>query len=654
MKKDQSEYYVKKIIEYLLDGKVVATKDIADYLNLSLKSARNKIELTEDFLLEKKLGTIEKKPRVGIWLDVNRDKKDEVASFIKGNNLTVANDTKDRTIFVLKAFFKLFPQEAISIRSLLEQLYLSTPTVHKIIKSAQEWLDKFNIKIVNVSGRGYLLAYEENSYRLALKEFICSFNKNESIEDQVKELFYGINIELIKRVIKEVESDWNYLLTDESFYEIYVYCVLAVYRSNIAQPRNISSEDIETLQHYAEYQFAVAIFAKIQRLLYISISDNDTYFLATQIMCSRFINISNSEDSLGAIHKYDEKLVEFVDILIDTIGGILNVDLSNDTRLRDSLIFHLRPTIFRLRSGTPHENAMVDFIKSEYKNVFRATLSAAILFEKYFDIQITEDELAYVALYIQSALERKQENYKAVLVSNMTRGYVELVSSRITKNIPEIDEIKVVGRHDFSPNKCQDAQIIIADHPMNLNDPRLVIITNLLSDEGLLTLRSFMDDMNLTRESLKNTFSPVCHPLFDPELIRLHMHVKSKEELLRKMSLALEKKGYVKKEFSQTVLDREAITSTAIGNHMALPHGAESAVNESHVAIVTLDEPIAWDEDESVDIIFLLAIKLTTHEEIQRMQIFYKEYISLIENEEKVQKIRNTQSNLDLYRYLIR
>ena len=55
MKKDQSEYYVKKIIEYLLDGKVVATKDIADYLNLSLKSARNKIELTEDFLLEKKL-----------------------------------------------------------------------------------------------------------------------------------------------------------------------------------------------------------------------------------------------------------------------------------------------------------------------------------------------------------------------------------------------------------------------------------------------------------------------------------------------------------------------------------------------------------------------------------------------------------------------
>ena len=182
MKKDQSEYYVKKIIEYLLDGKVVATKDIADCLNLSLKAARNKIELTEDFLAEKNLGMIEKKPRVGIWLNVYEDKKDEVANFIKGNNLTVANDTKDRVIFVLKAFFKLFPQEAISIRSLSEQLYLSTPTVHKIIKSAQEWLDEFSIRIVNVSGRGYLLAYEENAYRLALKEFICSFNKSQTNE----------------------------------------------------------------------------------------------------------------------------------------------------------------------------------------------------------------------------------------------------------------------------------------------------------------------------------------------------------------------------------------------------------------------------------------------------------------------------------------
>ena len=54
-----------------------------------------------------------------------------------------------------------------------------------------------------------------------------------------------------------------------------------------------------------------------------------------------------------------------------------------------------------------------------------------------------------------------------------------------------------------------------------------------------------------------------------------------------------------------------------------------------------------------MDVIFLLGFKMSTHEEIRRIQSFYKQYISLIETDEKVKIIRSKKSNLELYRYLI-
>ena len=44
---------------------------------------------------------------------------------------------------------------------------------------------------------------------------------------------------------------------------------------------------------------------------------------------------------------------------------------------------------------------------------------------------------------------------------------------------------------------------------------------------------------------------------------------------------------------------------------------------------------------------------MTTPEEIKRIQCFYKEYISIIEREENLKKIKSMKSNINLYKFLI-
>ena len=52
------------------------------------------------------------------------------------------------------------------------------------------------------------------------------------------------------------------------------------------------------------------------------------------------------------------KLVDFVDRMLKVIRDILDVDLTSDEKVKESLIIHLRPTIFRLRYGTPQKKCI--------------------------------------------------------------------------------------------------------------------------------------------------------------------------------------------------------------------------------------------------------------------------------------------------------
>lgn len=653
MKSAKENYYIREILKILLQDEVVATSKIAKVINLSEKATRTKVEHMQQYLLDHHLGTIEKKPRVGIWLHADETQRSKLMSIVDSSEqVAMTYDAKDRVLETLRLFFRLLPRESITTQRLADELYLSPPTVLKVIKDCEEWLKAYHIEIISERNRGCYLKYDETNYRIALKDFIMADQNMDQIRLQIQYFFSSIDIDLIKKAIIETENEWNYRFTDTSFYEILIYCCLAYQRKDLAVPVRIRGEDQEILERYNEYPFTVAIFKKLHEKLHVIFSNEDVLFLATQILCSKFIGVNSSDDVISNISKYDQKILNFIDEMLATIGNILEVDLSHDAKLKESLIFHLRPTIFRLRYGSPQGNSLVNFIKSEYKTVFRAAWSISMMFENCFGLQITEDELGYIVLYIQSALERRNQRYEAVLLAESNLGHAQLLSERIRKTVPEISHLQVVSYHDFKLYDYPNTDIIISSKELRETDKRIVVIPNLLTESGISTLRNFMDNLNLRTSEEINPFEPICFQLFSPELIFIGENFSTKEELLQHMCERMEMKGYVTHGFYTSVMEREKATTTSIGNQVALPHGAMSEVNESHVAIAVLPNPIVWDE-ELVDVVFLLGFKMSTHEEIRRIQTFYKQYISLIETDEKVKLIRNKKTNLELYRYLI-
>lgn len=658
MKNTKENYYFRTIIKLLLEHEVISINEVAEAINLSEKSVRNKLKAIDEYLQDNDLGQILSKPRIGTSIEVNKDNLDTLMQLVNSDQeIDVLNDGKSRQDMVLRTLFMLLPNEKTTTQKLADSLYLSTPTVLKVIKECEQYLENYNIRIINERSKGISLLCSESEYRIAVKEFLVNrSDTHRELNGCIKDFFSNVNLDAVRKSILDTEKDWNYNFTDESFYEILILLSLAYQRRSFAAPTTISYQDIGFIEKYDEYAFTTAIFRKLESLANVRFAEEEILFLTTQIMSSKFMDINQNHDTLSIIYQYDKKLITFVEEMIAMIGSILNKDLSQDQKLKESLIFHLRPTIFRLRYGSPQSNSLINIIKQEYKNVFRATWSVSILFEKYYDVSITEDEIGFIVLYIQAALERLQHSYSAVLISDFNRGHADLINSRLKRNIPEITSIEVVSRHDFKINEHRDKDLIISTGNMSqqTQDPRIVVIENLLSSEGILILKDHMRKLNLKIQDTQNSFSPICHPMFSPELIFIDLDISNKQKLLEYMSEAMNKKGFVTDGFYDSVNEREMITSTAVGNSVALPHGAQAEVNQSHVAIAILKNPIVWDMHESVDIVFLLAFKMLNHQEIKKVQTFYKEYVSLIETDEKINQLREFKSNFELYEYLIK
>jgi mannitol/fructose-specific phosphotransferase system IIA component len=86
------------------------------------------------------------------------------------------------------------------------------------------------------------------------------------------------------------------------------------------------------------------------------------------------------------------------------------------------------------------------------------------------------------------------------------------------------------------------------------------------------------------------------------------------QTLFAELCQQLQQEGFVDAEFHASVVEREAIVSTMLGDGIALPHSLGLLAQKTVVYTVIAPHGIAWG-DETAHIIFLLAISKSEYEE---------------------------------------
>src|SRR5690625_7344564 len=115
--------------------------------------------------------------------------------------------------------------------------------------------------------------------------------------------------------------------------------------------------------------------------------------------------------------------------------------------------------------------------------------------------------------------------------------------------------------------------------------------------------------------------------------IELNSAFSTKEEAIRYTGDILVKNGYVETSYVEKMLEREELTSTFMGNYVAIPHGTEDAkkmVKETGLTIVTVPAGVDVGDgylvrvligidgkgDDDLDILFMFALVSSDDENI--------------------------------------
>jgi fructose-specific phosphotransferase system IIA component len=99
--------------------------------------------------------------------------------------------------------------------------------------------------------------------------------------------------------------------------------------------------------------------------------------------------------------------------------------------------------------------------------------------------------------------------------------------------------------------------------------------------------------------------------ILDPRCIELEIHARRKEEALDEMAALLENTGKIasRKQLLKALLAREKLTSTGVGEAIAIPHAMIPGLEETVLAFGRKAEGLPFDaiDRKPVQLIFLLA-----------------------------------------------
>ncbi|KAB7705505.1 PTS mannitol transporter subunit IIA [Bacillus aerolatus] len=108
-------------------------------------------------------------------------------------------------------------------------------------------------------------------------------------------------------------------------------------------------------------------------------------------------------------------------------------------------------------------------------------------------------------------------------------------------------------------------------------------------------------------------------PILSAENIILNESVSTKEEAIQLTGQVLVDKGYVNPEYIEKMLEREQLTTTYMGNFVAIPHGTEDAkteVKNSGIAIIQVPDGVDFGSGNIVKLLIGIAGKGDEHLEI--------------------------------------
>ena len=593
------------LLEFLLkQHEYLSANQLAEKYGVSTKTVYQDIDKLNDFFDEGELKSrIVKVPRKGIKLSADEERKKIHSLLLVNKHESGVQDFSPeyRESELIKRLF--INQEDLDIYDFAEEMYVTESTVHRDIDKLEKNLGQFDLKI-RIKHDQLFVDGDEWNIRKALQSYVIQA-QSLGREEKIERFFSEKDIEICYEAISRLSQKYHHQFSEEYSCLFLVECLVFKKRTennNCLTER--TSNLINDLNHLEVYFFSGELLESIINKSFSEISPYEIEAMAYSLLAYGF-SIQSADYIQNIEHQVNE--------LINKVSNLLSLDLSKDNHLKLMLSNHISKMIFRLRNQIYITNPALEEIKKQYSSLFNVIWIAIRGLSKYYEINISNEELAFIVIHFQLAIEKIVKPLNIVVICQNGIATSELIMSKLHKIFDSDAKITNINARELDFYDLSNIDLIISTIALPEVKVPVIEVSPILTKDEIESIRSFYsehmtDNYTLMRTSLdgrKFNLESLQTLIKKPSLIR--ETVKSKKECIEKMIRECDATNRRIKEFKESILERETLGSTSVYTGVALPHCDPRFVEQSELIVMTLDKPINWGKN-NVKLIILIAV----------------------------------------------
>ncbi|EAF5658922.1 BglG family transcription antiterminator [Listeria innocua] len=500
-------------------------------------------------------------------------------------------------------FLLLSSADYIKLEDLADTLFASRATISNDMKQVRTVIASYDLTLVSKPGSGVKIVGEEEKMRYTLTALIASKKAPESYLETFFE--WHKQKEKLQKLMSAVTDYFfatNIRFTDEALQNLLLHMMILVERIELGH----SLEQFE-LTDVSEEEITIAnnLASILASLFEIEISEGDKNYLLLQIASKRILNVEDKE-----ISEFDD--YAYIEGMLNRIESQYFYRLQDDLQLKKDLIAHIHSMLYRVKYHMTVKNPMTEHIKRYYPLAYEITLDAVESLKKDYPYDINQNELAYLALHIGASLERNYQisyyrHKSALIVCGSGFGTARIVEAKVKSAVSNLDITKVVSIQEYNRFIHIEEDIILSTVRIPEKNKPVIKISNIPTNEELKMLGAIIEEQTDPNRGFLSSF-------FDAAFFA-RSTLTNKTEILEEMVESLKSKNIVGDEFLNSVIERERLGSTVLGTGIAIPHPLGLMAKETKIVIRILENPIKWDQKQSVHAVFLLCISKNDYEE---------------------------------------
>lgn len=622
----------------------ISANSLSEMFGVSTKTIYKDIDKINQYFKEYGI-EIEKIPRKGIRIDEKfKSKKiDLILSDIDSKKNLDNQSIEYREEFLFKEI--CLKRKKLNIDVYEDSTFISEGSARRDIKKLEKEISSKKLHLVNEKGR-YFVSGEESRIRTVIKEYVSSLIDDSNFEDikTLSRFFTKENISNCKKVIYELGKKYDYDLSKRYFNTLLIDLLVQINMIELGFILTDYKTSIKfDIDHFEAYFYAREILSKIL--------DSKKEIPSQEIEAFSYTLLASGFKIKNA--GYNLRLDKSVTNFIKKVSNILDIDLTNDYHLKNMLISHIGPMIFRLQKSIAVNNPVAEEVKKQYSVLYNVVWLSVRELTEEFNIKMTADEAAFLAIHFQIAVEKVHTSLNILVICPHGIATSELIVSKLKRLILDTDKIKKIDLDDLDKIDLSNVDFIVSSVKLENMKVPVFEVSPVITDQEMKEISRFFNENLDKNRFLKSsekieTNNNLIRELLD-ENILLKSKAKNKNEVFKeilKISNELNRKNNL---FLDSIIKRENMGSTSVYTGISIPHCDPKYVNKSQLGIITLDKPIKWGKN-LVKIVLLIAI---TDEDIDSTKDILIKIYGKIENKNFIDELWKSKTKDELISTLI-